>query len=236
MRRSLEVHALGRVPYGEAHALQERLHGARREGKVGDIVLLVEHPPVITLGRSAKADHLLFSEELLRSRGVEVHAVGRGGDVTFHGPGQLVAYPLVDLKPDRCDVRRYVSDLEEAMIRTCAHYDVIAARVEGYHGTWIDGRKVGAVGVRLREWVTMHGLGLNVNTDLSFFDLIVPCGIREFGVTSLEREVGGPLPLPEVGAVLARNLADVLEADVRFASASETLSLSNEVALHSPPA
>lgn len=226
MARCLAVHALGRVPYGEAHALQEALLAARRRGAIGDVLLLVEHPPVITLGRSAKSEHLLFSEEMLRLRGVEVHPVGRGGDVTFHGPGQLVAYPIVDLKPDRCDVRRYVGDLEAAMIATCAHYGVVAKTAEGMHGTWVGKRKVGAVGVRLREWVTMHGVGLNVNTDLSFFDLIVPCGIREYGVTSLERELGRTLPLDEVGDVLAEAIGAALEADVRSATKQETASLS----------
>ena len=150
--------------------------------------------------------------------GYEVFPTGRGGDVTFHGPGQLVAYPIVDLKPDRVDVRRYVQDLEETMIRICADYGLVASRVQGLNGAWIEDRKVGAVGVRISRWVTMHGFALNVSTDLSLFSAIVPCGIQDRGVTSLSRELGRNVDLAEVEERAAQHIAERLEASLTFAS------------------
>ena len=196
--RRLHAHRLGRVGYAEALALQERLVEARKAGAVEDVLLLLEHPPVVTLGRGVKdGKNLLLSPEAFRARGFEVHEIGRGGDVTYHGPGQLVGYPILDLKPDRQDVRKYVASLEETMIRVCAEHGVEAERLEGFNGTWLDAhgarpRKIGAVGVRISRWVTMHGFALNVTTDLSHFGLIVPCGISDKGVTSLATEVAEP--------------------------------------------
>jgi lipoyl(octanoyl) transferase len=199
MARPLTVQRLGRVAYSDALALQEELVEQRTAGRIADTVLLLEHEPaVITLGRGAKEEHVLLSREALALQGVEVHEAGRGGDVTYHGPGQLVAYPIIDLKPDRQDVRKYVGALEEVMIRIAASYGISAGRVAGLNGTWVGNNKLGAVGVRLRRWVTMHGLALNVSTALDAFDLIVPCGIRDRGVTSLERELDRPVPMDEV--------------------------------------
>jgi lipoyl(octanoyl) transferase len=199
MLRPLTVQRLGRIAYSDALALQEELLEQRTEGRITDTVLLLEHEPaVITLGRGAKEEHVLLSREALALQGVEVHETGRGGDVTYHGPGQLVAYPIIDLKPDRQDVRKYVAALEEVMIRIAASYGISASRVAGLNGTWVGNNKLGAVGVRLRRWVTMHGLALNVSTALDAFDLIVPCGIRDRGVTSLERELGRAVPMDEV--------------------------------------
>jgi lipoyl(octanoyl) transferase len=199
MLRPLTVQRLGRVAYSDALALQEELVEQRTAGRIADTVLLLEHEPaVITLGRGAKEEHVLLSREALALQGVEVHETGRGGDVTYHGPGQLVAYPIVDLKPDRQDVRKYVGALEEVMIRIAASYGVTAGRVAGLNGTWVGNNKLGAVGVRIRRWVTMHGLAINVSTALDAFDLIVPCGIRDRGVTSLERELGRPVAMDEV--------------------------------------
>lgn len=209
VERVLTFRNLGRMGYARAHELQLELHEKRVAGEIGDTVLLVEHDPVITLGRGAHEENILFSPEALAARGVELVKTGRGGDVTYHGPGQLVIYPILDLKPDRCDVRRYVRDLEEIMIRVCADFGVRAARLEGFNGTWIDAkRKIGAVGVRISRWVTMHGLALNVNTNLSDFELIVPCGIVDKGVTSLQRELGRELAMTDV---IARAQAHVLE-------------------------
>ncbi|HEY6881007.1 MAG TPA: lipoyl(octanoyl) transferase LipB, partial [Polyangiales bacterium] len=160
--RTLVAHRLGRIPYADAHALQERLVEARKQGQIGDVMLLLEHPKVITLGRSAKREHVLLDEQGLGESGYELFEIGRGGDVTFHGPGQLVAYPIVDLAPERQDVRRYVKDLEETMIRVCADYGLEATRSEGFNGTWVGDRKVGAVGVRISRWVTMHGFAERV--------------------------------------------------------------------------
>jgi lipoyl(octanoyl) transferase len=212
--RTMTAYRMGRVPYGEAHALQERLVAARQENRIGDSLLVLEHPKVITLGRAAKREHILFSEEQLRALGYEVHATGRGGDVTFHGPGQLVLYPIIDLKPDREDVRRYVCDLERSMIRTCAEYGIEASACSGLNGAWVGDRKIGAVGVRISRWVTMHGLALNVSTDLSSFSAIVPCGIADRGVTSLSRELGRELAFAEVAERLLAHFAGLFEAEL----------------------
>lgn len=221
--RSLTAYRLGRIAYAEAHALQERLVEARKAGAVGDTLLLLEHPNVITLGRAAKREHVLFSGEQLTAGGYDLHETGRGGDVTFHGPGQLVAYPIVDLKPDRQDVRRYVRDLEETMIRVCADYGLGAGRIDGLNGAWIGERKVGAVGVRISQWVTMHGFALNVNTDLSSFSAIVPCGIGDRGVTSLGHELGRALALEEVEERVVRHFSALLEAEPQLRGAPPEL-------------
>ncbi len=185
----------------------------RQAGRIGDLLLLLEHDPVFTLGRNARSENVLFPAELLRQRGFEVFETGRGGDVTYHGPGQIVGYPILDLAPDRRDVHRYVRDLEEVMIRACADYGIEASRVAGLTGTWVGRDKIGAIGVRISRWVTSHGFAFNVTTDLAAFDLIVPCGIRGRGVTSLERLLGRALPLPEVSERLATHFAAVFERD-----------------------
>jgi lipoyl(octanoyl) transferase len=213
MRRRLTVHRLGRVPYDEALELQTRLQRARIRGRVGDVMLVLEHPPVLTLGRSASEANILAGQEQLEAAGFTVHAIGRGGDVTYHGPGQVVGYPILDLRPDRRDVRRYVADLEETMIRTAADYGLDAGRVPKLNGTWIGHRKIGAVGVRISRWVTMHGFAFNANTDLSHFGLIVPCGILDKGVTSLKAELGREVDLAEVEDRLVGHFAGLLDAE-----------------------
>jgi lipoyl(octanoyl) transferase len=204
---------LGPVDYADAHRVQQELQAKRIAGDIDDTVLLLEHHPVFTLGRSAKAQHVLAPMALLEARGFAVHEVGRGGDVTYHGPGQLVAYPIIDLKPNRKDVRKYVWSLEEAMIRTCADFGVPATRSAGFNGAWVEDRKVGAVGVRISRWVTMHGLALNVSTNLSHFDLIVPCGIPDRAVTSLSAELQRAVALEEVVEPLAIHFAGLFDAD-----------------------
>jgi lipoyl(octanoyl) transferase len=208
--RPLQVRHLGRVRYAEGLDLQARLVAERQAGGIEDTLLLLEHDPVFTLGRNARAENVLHSEESLRARGFDVFETGRGGDVTYHGPGQVVGYPILHLAPDRCDVHRYVRDLEEVMIRTCADYGVEARRVAGMTGAWVGDEKIGAIGVRIARWVTSHGFALNVTTDLSPFDLIVPCGIRGRGVTSLARVIDRDVPLGDVAEALARHLAGVL--------------------------
>lgn len=207
--RPLAVRRLGRVGYAPTLELQQRLVAARQAEECPDTLLLLEHDPVFTLGRNARRENVLLSDAALRDRGFEVHEIGRGGDVTYHGPGQLVAYPILALSPDRKDVHRYVRDLEEVMIRVCADYAVSAGRVGGLSGAWVGANKIGAVGVRIARWVTSHGLALNVANDLGPFELIVPCGIRDRGVTSLERETGAPVSLEQVMDRLAKHLADV---------------------------
>lgn len=198
--RDLDVRRLGRVSYAEALELQRALVEDRRAGRVGDVLLLLEHPHVITLGtrRETARANVLATPERLAALGVELHESGRGGDVTYHGPGQLVGYPIIDLKPDRADVYNYVRNLEEVMIGTSARFGVEAGRIDGLTGTWVGGSKIGAIGVRVSRWITSHGFAYNVNTNLDYFDLIVPCGIRGHGVTSLARELGHPVEMAEV--------------------------------------
>ena len=210
--RILEVRRLGRVAYAEGLELQSKLVDERKAGRIPDTLLLLEHPPVFTLGRNARAEHVLLPPEVLRARGFDVFEVGRGGDVTYHGPGQIVGYPILDLAPDRCDVHRYVRDLEEVMLRTCADFGVAAGRVAGLTGVWVGDEKVGAIGVRISRWVTSHGFALNVSTDLHPFTLIVPCGIAGHGVTSLARLVGRALPLDAVMDRLCWHCASLFDA------------------------
>ena len=186
--RTLDVRRLGRMPYDQALELQKSLVEQRRAGTVGDLLLLVEHPSVLTLG--VKGDggrsHILASDEELASRQIGVFETGRGGDITYHGPGQIVGYPIIDLDPDRRDVHKYVRDIEEVLIRVAADYGIATARVSGLTGVWAGDEKLAAIGVRIQRWVTSHGFALNHTTDLSHFGLIVPCGISDKGVTSLQ--------------------------------------------------
>jgi lipoyl(octanoyl) transferase len=197
--RRLEVRRLGVVSYGDSLELQKGLVEERRAGHIPDLLLLLQHPPVITLGvRGTSRSHIVATDARLAEVGIEVHDTGRGGDVTYHGPGQVVGYPILDLRPDRCDVHRYVRDLEEVMIRVCADQGITAARIAGLSGAWVGAEKIGAIGVRISRWITSHGFGFNVNTDLSHFQLIVPCGISDHGVTSLEQITGRPVALAGV--------------------------------------
>jgi lipoyl(octanoyl) transferase len=210
-RSSLVVRRLGRVPYARGLALQERLVAERQAARIPDQLLLLEHDPVFTLGRNARSENVLFPASALRERGFEVFETGRGGDVTYHGPGQVVGYPILDLSPDRRDVHRYMRDLEEVMIRTCADYGLAATRVAGLTGVWLGEEKIGAIGVRIARWVTSHGFAFNVSTDLGAFDLIVPCGISGRGVTSLERRLGHAVPITPVMDRLVAHCATVFE-------------------------
>ena len=208
--RELWTAGLGLVPYSDALDLQRAVARARIAGIVAqDVLLLVQHPPVVTLGRTAKAGHVTAAPELLRARGVEMFEIERGGDVTFHGPGQLVGYPIVNLDRHRRDLHWYLRQVEEALVRGLAALGVAAERNPGLTGVWTRGRKLASIGVHAREWVTWHGFALNVSTDLSFFDLIVPCGIDGVVMTSLERELGSAPEMPAVEAVIADAFADV---------------------------
>jgi lipoyl(octanoyl) transferase len=213
--RILNVRQLGVVPYGDALELQQKLVAERRAGNVPDTLLLLQHPHVLTLGvhKGAGGSHVLATPERLAALGVDLVETGRGGDVTYHGPGQIVGYPIVDLRPDRCDVHRYVRDLEEVMIRVAGEYGVEAGRVKGLTGTWVRDEKLGAIGVRISRWITSHGFAFNVDTDLTYFNLIVPCGISDRGVTSLSKILGRRLPLPEVEAAFVRQFCAVFGAE-----------------------
>ena len=220
--RELEVRRLGTVPYSAADAVQRALVEERRAGRVPDLLLLLEHPHVITLGakRDASRSHLVAAPEILSARDVEVHESGRGGDITYHGPGQVVGYPIMDLRPDRCDVHRYVRDLEEVMIRTARDFGVKAERIQGLSGAWVGADKLGAIGVRISRWITSHGFAFNVTTDLDFFHLIVPCGITSGGVTSLSRLTGRLVSTADAEASLVRHFGEVFDRDVTEAAAA----------------
>ena len=214
MARLLQVRRLGRVEYADGLALQKLLLAARVQGLVPDTLLLLEHPRVITLGRGAKAGNVLWPPALLEERGFEVFETDRGGDVTYHGPGQIVGYPILDLKPDRKDVRKYVGSLEEVMIRAAAEYGIRAERVPGRTGVWTPAGKIGAIGVHISRWITSHGFAFNVRPDLADFSAIVPCGIRDAGVASLQSLLGDAPPLQEVEEVLALKAGEVWESEV----------------------
>jgi lipoyl(octanoyl) transferase len=195
MSRELAVVDLGRLAYPEAEALQRSLAAQRLERILEhDVLLLLEHPPVITLGRGSRHEHLLASPEALAARGVHVFETDRGGDVTFHGPGQLVGYPIYDLTEHRTDLHWFLRTLEEALMRALARLDLAGERKTGYTGVWVGPRKIASIGIHVRQWVTWHGFALNVLTDLSYFDLIVPCGIADVSMTSIQRELGERTP------------------------------------------
>jgi lipoyl(octanoyl) transferase len=209
----LEVRRLGLIGYDDALNLQRELVEERRADRIPDLLLLLQHRPVITLGvRSEIARaNVVATDERLADLGIAVHETGRGGDVTYHGPGQIVGYPILDLRPDRCDVHKYVRDLEEVMIRTCVDYGVTAGRISGLSGTWVGAEKIGAIGIQISRWITSHGFAFNVSTNLDHFKLIVPCGISDRGVTSLEKATGQTIPLPEVEDAIVRRFAEVFE-------------------------
>lgn len=198
--------------YREALGLQEELVARRRRGEVGDTLLLLEHPPLLTLGRAGNPQNVLLGRAELARRGIELHETGRGGDVTYHGPGQLVGYPLLALPTGRRDAHRYLRDLEEALIRTAASFGIDAGRLPGLTGVWVGGDKLAAIGVRLHTgWITSHGFALNVTTDLTAFETIVPCGIADRGVTSLERLLGRRIDLEEAAAQVGLEIARVFD-------------------------
>lgn len=213
MSGEIQIRRLGRVAYGDALDLQKRLVEQRKAGEIPDQLLLLEHPPVITLGVKTRDDrsHVVATPEALDHEGVEVFVSGRGGDVTYHGPGQLVGYPILDLRPDRCDVHRYVRDLEEVLIRAVAGFDIVSHRLPGLTGTWVGDEKLAAIGVRIARWVTSHGFALNVSTNLEHFGLILPCGIADKGVTSLDKLSGRSMAMNDVENAVVEAFSLVFE-------------------------
>lgn len=202
----------GLTDYGEALSLQRELARARIDGRLpDDALILLEHDRVITLGRAAERSNITASLQFLSERGFEVHEVERGGDVTYHGPGQLVGYPIIDLNRHRRDLHWYLRSLEEALIRALDSFGVRGERVPGYTGVWVEDRKIASIGVHVTRWVTFHGFALNVTTDLSDFDVIVPCGIEAVRMTSIERETDARLDFAEVAREVARRFAEVFQ-------------------------
>jgi lipoyl(octanoyl) transferase len=218
---------LGLIGYAEAYALQKRVAAARKAGAMEDVLLLCEHPHVITLGRSGRRENLLASEHVLRQKGVEFHATDRGGDITYHGPGQIVGYPILNLGAIRRDVVWYVRMLEEAMIRATAEFGITAERVAGKTGIWVRAgnseEKLAAIGVRISRWVTSHGFAYNVSTDLRNFELIVPCGIADRKATSLEKLLGRNVNEKEVEPRIAKHLGELLGLEMKEASKKELM-------------
>lgn len=215
-----DVRFLGRLRYGEGLRIQRELVARRIAAEIPDTLLLLEHEPVVTLGRVARAEHVLVDREGLARLGVELFETDRGGDVTYHGPGQLVGYPIVDLNHLRRDVKWYLEQLEEVMIRTCARYGVEAARRPGMTGAWVGTEKIGAIGVRVERWVTSHGFAFNVATDLRSFGLIVPCGLQGQGVTSLSAHLGRAVELERVTRDVAETFGAVFQRELRHEAAA----------------
>jgi lipoyl(octanoyl) transferase len=238
----ISVVHLGSIDYGSALRLQEHLVELRKRGRIGNTLLLLEHPPVITLGRNADDTNIVVSRELLAKKGVEVFEINRGGDVTFHGPGQLVGYPIFDLRsfPEKIGVIEYVRRMEEALIRTCIHYGIETQRIAGMTGVWTKAeppadepgnskletspseRKIAAIGVHISRGVTSHGFALNVTTDLDYFKLIVPCGLTK-PVTSIEFETGKHPAMEEILPIVTRSFGEVFKSQILWLDSLEDL-------------
>lgn len=223
----------GCVQYSEALDLQMQICESKKRGFAGDVLLLLEHPPTITLGRSAKTNHLLVSENYLKSHGVGLWNVDRGGDITFHGPGQLVGYPILSLSAGERDVRGYMRNLEESLIRLLASYGIESRRDSQFTGVWTDAGKIAAMGVHISRWITRHGFALNVNTDLSFYNLIVPCGISGRGVSSMKNQLSHPVEMSDVAERYIREFGIVFKRDLVRISGPDLL---NELRNHSAAA
>ncbi len=213
-----QIHQLGRVPYRDALEVQRQAVMRRKAGEVPDLLLLLEHPHVYTMGRSARREHLLISEQRLQTLGAELFETDRGGDITYHGPGQVVGYPILDLKQHHRDVAWYMRALEEVLIQTVADFGGEAGRRAGSTGVWAGEEKLASLGVHLSRWVTSHGFALNVNTDLTYFDYIVPCGLKNVRVTSLEELTGRRADLESVGERIIGHFAEVFGVEFRHAS------------------
>jgi lipoyl(octanoyl) transferase len=218
---------LGLISWAEAYAFQQRVVAARKAGEIDDVFVLCEHPHVITLGRSANRANLLASEHVLRQKGVELHATNRGGDITYHGPGQIIGYPILNLNHIKRDVGWYVRTLEEVMIRASADFGTSAFRVPGKTGIWVKAggseEKLAAIGVHISRWVTSHGFAYNVSTDLRYFDLIIPCGIADRKATSLEKLLGRAVSLDEVKPLLTRHFEELFSLSSRAVTREEFL-------------
>ena len=219
--KPLLVVDLGRTRYADTWELQKQIFALRTQKQIDDVLLLTEHEPVFTLGKGADENHLLAGEDERSSKKIDMFWIDRGGDVTFHGPGQIVGYPIIDLSLQYLDIHRYLRDLEEMIIRTLSEYGINAGREPEFTGVWVKNEKVAALGVKVSKWVTMHGFALNVATDLSFFDRIIPCGIFHKGVTSLQNIIGNSVPIVEVQQKLIRHFSQIFSFEVKQISVEE---------------
>ena len=213
----------GLLNYQTAWDLQRELYQQRLAGEIEDTFLLTEHPHTYTLGKSGQEENLVAEESFLNQQGIEVFRIDRGGDITYHGPGQIVGYPILDLHNHYLDVHRFLRDLEEVIIQTLAEYKIKAGRVEGLTGVWVDGAKVAAIGVKVTRWITMHGFAFNVNTDLSYFENIVPCGITDRPVTSMEKLLGSELDFEEVQNKICEKFQEVFGIDLNKRSLEDLI-------------
>ena len=209
---------LGKIDYGEAYDIQNKLWSQKMNGWAEDALLMLSHPPTFTVGKSGKLENLLLTKEELAREGISLFFIDRGGDITYHGPGQLVVYPIIDLKNWEKDIHRYIHCLEEVVIRTLASLSIEAQRDENHVGVWVGDEKIAAIGVRIKKWITMHGLALNVNPDLEHFSYINPCGILDKGVTSITRLLSREVPMESVVRELVKQFSDVFDIDTEWGS------------------
>jgi lipoyl(octanoyl) transferase len=224
--RKCEIVDLGLVSYKETWDLQKDTLQRRLKGELPDTFYLLEHPHTYTLGKTADGKNLLFNKSELEKKGITVFEIDRGGDITYHGPGQIVGYPIINLKEWKLDTHLYLRSLEEVLIRTCNDYGLDAGRAEGLTGVWIDNRKIAAIGIKISRWITMHGFAFNVNTNLDLFQGIIPCGITDKKVTSLKEELGNEHSLTEVHEKILKHFKDIFEYDEIIAKKKDSLSVS----------
>jgi lipoate-protein ligase B len=223
--KQLLVVNIGRSKYADAWELQKQIFSARLAQRIGDVLLLTEHDPVFTLGKGADENHLLANELELNEKKIDMFWIDRGGDVTFHGPGQIVGYPILDLNQHYLDIHRYLRELEEMIIRTLNDYGIDAGREKEFTGVWVKNEKIAALGVKVSKWITMHGFAFNVSTDLSFFDRIIPCGIFHKGVTSLQQVLGKTIEIADVHQYLVKHFSNIFAYEVKQISKEQLLSL-----------
>lgn len=220
---SCHVLKLGIVDYGRAYELQKRLLQEHLQGRGSNSLLLLQHKPVITIGRNGSRSNILASKPALKAEGIEIYEIERGGDVTYHGPGQLTGYPIIDLRCFKKDIHWYLRQLEEVIIRVLAVYGIVGGRMEGYTGVWVGNEKIAAIGVAVRRWITYHGFAFNVHPDMSHFEMIRPCGISDKGVTSLEKLLGYRVDMDEVSDRTTSTFAEVLNVDLVQSNTKEWL-------------
>ncbi|MBI2427442.1 MAG: lipoyl(octanoyl) transferase LipB [Ignavibacteriales bacterium] len=219
--KELLVVNLGKTKYADAWELQKQIFTARLEQRIGDVLLLTEHDHVYTLGKAANDNHLLAKDEELSKKGVDVFWIDRGGDITYHGPGQIVGYPIIDLNKQYNDIHRYLRDIEEVIIRSLSEYGIVSGREPEFTGVWVKEEKIAAIGVKVSKWITMHGFALNVNTDISFYNRIIPCGIFHKGITTLQNLLGKEIVLEDVHQKLVNHFASLFHWEVKQISRGE---------------